>query len=418
MSVKKRHFNKLFIEKSKTALIFILIITAVLLAQETAIFEELAEGYSRADSSLEQSLVGIATAPIEGARPSVIVVRSADTARAVGMHSVAKYDSASVDALYDRTASIMGEALSTAERWTESSETAWRRAISSAGIMYEYHAEIPLPLVASWLGADLKNERVVQRLCLVFGEQSVLYVQGESGYYKANTVSLSGETVLSGDFPDSLIYQFEYDDASPAPYFIMLSGARYPTLVPTNPLERPANLAAMLTSLGFDGTQRPGYTESDGTQVYVSGVYTVSVSTDGVLTYKRASTAESDSRALELVEAVELASNAACRSISAICGDARIWFAGIEQVGNRQTVTFDYFFAGGRVFFPNVEHAVTVTIVDGIITEMTICARSFTAEGEARLLPEKQALAAAEGEIRLAYKDSGTPFWYSVEVSG
>ncbi|MDR0905196.1 MAG: hypothetical protein LBN00_03310 [Oscillospiraceae bacterium] len=401
-------------EKIKTALIAVLLVTAVLLAQFTGIFGELTEGFKRAPAGGASAPIDDGTVSVEAARPTVIVVTDAAGARAV-----AKYDSAAVDTVYERTVSLMGEALSSADEIRRCPEDEWRQALSRSNVMFEYYNAAPLELIGKWLGAQNGfdvGELPVSRLCFAWGG-SKLYFQSGDGFYRAETASLGGEVSVAGEYRAENAYQFELDADSSAPYLILTADAHHPTLITSNPFERTENTTAILAAFGVDGTQKAGYTESDGTQVYVSNVFTVSVSTDGILTYHR-SAATNDSNAIGVVDGVELARVAAQRVLDAYSGDARVRFSGASGTGNKLTVTFDYFLAGGRVFLPKSDNAAAVTITNGTITEMTLCFRAYAADAETMLLPERQTLAAG-GDFRLGYSDAGggvaSPFWYAAE---
>ena len=409
--------KRAFVEKLKNVLIAVLIATAVLLALETGVFHEIADGF-RTVATIGEPVAGDDyAAPTEAARPAAIAVRL-DT----GVRAVAKFDTAAVDSLYERTVSIMGEALSTAATPRPTTEAEWRAALTSSNIMYEYFAEAPLALVGRWLGADIAGELPVLRVCLVLGDDSALFFSGGDAFYRSATASLGGTVTVTTDYHDERVYQFEFDAQSAAPYHILFNDSRHPTALVTNPLERSGALSTILAGFGIDDAQRPGYTESDGTQVYVTGSFTLSVSPVGVLNYRRNAVAESGGDIAPMVSDVEQARTLAQRVLGAGSGDARLWFSGVSTTVDGQgsvvrTVTFDYYLAGGRVFLQEAENAATVTVADGVVTEMTLHFYSFATEGEVLLLPEKQAIAAANGEMLLGYSDAATsvPFWYATE---
>ena len=404
--------SRRIIEHAKTVLIAVLIVTAVLLAVRTGIFGEIAEGFNRVAASGDMTITNDHTMPIEAARPAVIALRT-DT----GFGSVAKYDRTAVDTLYERTSGVIGEALAAAADWQLTAEIDWQRALKAPHVMYEYFNAAPLELVSGWFGTSIAQDIPVRRICLALDDASTIYIQSDTSVFKAATESFEGALTLNIEPTHENIYEFEHNSGSAAPYHILYSSAVHPLAVISNPFERPGNLAAILTNFGIDSTQKPGYIESDGTQFYVVGTtFTLSISPNGELVYEKSSVADS-TEIISTTQSVEVARSIAQRVLDAYSGDAQVWFSGISVSGNEATVTFDYYFAGGRVFLNDGEHAATVTIVNRTVTDMVLRFRTLTAEGETSLLPERQALAAADGEFRLGYNDSGsaTPFWYSTE---
>jgi hypothetical protein len=375
----------------------------------------------------------------EAARPCAIVVTGAGGARAA-----AKYDDDARDALYERTGSILNEALTSASAPEKCAESEWREALSSPGVMFEYYSEIPLSLARVWLGAASEDAGIsVHRLCLVFSDgPSSLYYEGSDGFYRAETASLAGEKTVPATYSDLVEYEFERDARSAAPYLWLTDGSEHRAASVTNPLSADGAAGAVLSSFGIGGQQSPGYTESDGTRVYIAGPAAVSISPDGLVTYR--SGAVEPNAAIDapgadeadagdatagktlpdadkaLPDAVETARRAVSAAASS-AGNARLYFTGAEKRGDAYIINFDYFFSGGRVFFQNREHAASVTVSGGEIAETTLLFREYTAYETVTLIPERQTLAAAGGEFKLGYSDGGAgeaaPFWYNAAQS-
>jgi hypothetical protein len=362
----------------------------------------------------------------EAARPCAIVVTGAGGARAA-----AKYDDDARDALYERTGSILNEALTSASAPEKCAESEWREALSSPGVMFEYYSEIPLSLARVWLGAAAEDAGIsVHRLCLVFSDgPSSLYYEGSDGFYRAETASLAGEKTVPATYSDFVEYEFERDARSAAPYLWLTDGSEHRTASVTNPLSAEGAAGAVLSAFGIGGQQSPGYTESDGTRVYIAGPAAVSIAPDGLVTYRSGAgetnaAAEDVSSAVGADKALPGAVEAARRAVSAAAssaGGARLYFTDAEKRGDAYIINFDYFFSGGRVFFQNREHAASVTVSGGEITEMTLLFREYTAYEAVTLIPERQTLAAAGAEFKLGYSDGGVgeaaPFWYNAAQS-
>ncbi|MDR0838818.1 MAG: hypothetical protein LBN99_04160 [Oscillospiraceae bacterium] len=413
-------------ENLKTLLIAALLVSAVLLGRASGMFTGLVSAFSRTGAPTSAIVPGgvAETVSAEAARPGVIVLTDVSGARAV-----AKYDPAALDAMYERTSGIVGEALGASPELSECDEEEWRQALRSPGVMFEYYAPAPLGVVRGWLGAREDEDTQIRRLCLTFsGDASALYFQGDGGFYRAETAALGSAPTVPAVYDDSHLYEFEKNPDSAAPYVILIAGSSHPSVVSSNPLTSAANVNSILSSLGIDNQQKPGYSGSDGTLVYVTNSFTLSISPDGTVIYRRSRATgaaeppeDAETGVFSDSTAVELARLVVAGALGAHSGDARVYFSGFEKRGAAATVIFDYFIAGGRVFLQYHDNAARVTITDGVITYMSLCFRSYTPDAEVTLLPEAQTLAARAGEFGLGYSDAGSgalsPFWYGLDAS-
>ncbi|MDR2420896.1 MAG: hypothetical protein LBD49_02160 [Oscillospiraceae bacterium] len=404
--------SRSFKEGAKTALIAVLFVSAAVTARASGLFGELIDavsGSGRSATPLSYSIAG--AVPAEAARPSVLVVTDATGARAA-----ARYDDASLDALYEKTASILNEALTSASEPAECSEAEWRAALGAPGVMYEYYSAAPLSLVRGWLGAPPAGGGgiSVRRLCLVFSDgSSPLYFESPGGFYRAETASLGGEKTVPAVYSGAVKYEFELDGASAAPYMLLAGGSSYPAASVSNPLVPEDVSRAVLSALGIDARQ--GYTESDGTRVYITSAASASVSPGGLLSFRRAS-APGGGADGDAVRASELARSAVAAAAGGLAGDARLAFTGLQnREGGGFVVFFDYHISGARVFLREREHAAAVSVTGGEISDMTLLFREYIFSSAVTLLPERQALAAQGGGFKLAYSDGGageaSPFW-------
>ena len=398
------------IEGFKTALIALLLASAVLLGYISDVFGGVSGAFSPSQaSSPENGAVG--AAPAEAARPAALVLTNA-----TGERAVFKYDADVLDQYYERTSSSLGEALGALTKPEECQETDWRQALKSPGIMFEYHESVPLELARDWMGASGEGFGItLRRICLVFvDDAAALYFEDDGKYFMSQTSSIGGDFSVSASYDGSVKYLFELDDTSAAPYMILIPDSVHATALSQNPLTDSAALASAVSVLGIDIRLATNYNESDGTSVYISSAFSLFVSPDGVVTYRRDN---ESGTSLGFCQSVDIARRVAASSIGMYSGDARVYFSGFSYDNSDLTILFDYYFEGGRVFFPGYGNAARITVSGGAVTSMTLCFRSFTAGDEALLLPEKQALAISNGEFSLGYADSpsATPFWYSYE---
>ncbi|MDR0445610.1 MAG: hypothetical protein LBH17_01010 [Oscillospiraceae bacterium] len=423
--------NRSIKEGEKTVLIVALLISAVLTARASGMFGDVIAAMTGAlpAGSVASADAG-GTVSAEAARPYLIVVTGAD-----GTRATAAYDDDARDALYEKTGSIMNEALASATEPVKCAESEWRAALSSPGVMIEYYSEVPLALARGWLGAPAGGSRLsIRRLCLVFSDgPSSLYCEGSDGFYRAEAASLGGDKTVPAVYSGNIKYEFETDSDSAAPYMLLLSDdSPRRAASASNPLALDGVLPAVLSPLGIDARHSPGYTDADGSERYVTSAASASVSPDGLITYRRAVSAGGVADNAEMSEE-SFAVETAYRTVAAVgsyAGAARIYFTDVEAAGDSDSdsnsdsfvVSFDYYLSGARVFFPEREHAVSVTITDGEIAEMTFLFREYSFSGAVALLPERQALAACGGTFKLGYSDGGSgdasPFWYAEGDNG
>ena len=398
------------IEGLKTGLIVVLLVSAILLGYSSDVFGGLSGAFSPSGATLSD-LGAAGQSPAEAARPTMLVLTNSAAERAVF-----KYDMDTLDLIYERTSGSLGEALGALSTPEECREADWREALKSPGIMFEYHRDMPLELVRDWLGASGDGQGItVRRICLVFeGNAASLYFEGGGSFYTAQTASLGGELSVSTAYDSGIKYLFEQDSASPTPYMIISPDSNHTVALSQNPLVDSSALATAVAVLGIDLRLTSGYTESDGTHVYVSSVFDLRVSPDGVVRYHR----DADNTSpVGFCDSVDIARRIAASTIGAFSGVARVYFTGYSYENDDITVMFDYFFDGGRVFFPGHSSAARITVSGGVVTDMTLCFRSFSPGDSTVLLPEAQALAISSGEFALGYADSSpaSPFWYSYE---
>lgn len=399
----------------KTGLIALLLTSAIFLGYSSSVFAGLAGAFSRTSSAAPAPGI-TSSAPAEAARPGVLVLTNADLQRAVF-----KYDMDALDLIYNRVSGVVGEALGALSKPEKCSETDFRAALQGVGIMFEYHSVIPLELIRDWLGASGDGYGIsLRRICLAFETGSTtLYFENGDSFYVSQTTSLGSELAIPATYDPDVMYQFELGGET-APYMIIGSPEGiHSDAVGSNPITTESELQSAVSALGVDLRQTSGYTDTDGTRVYISSSFSLYVSPEGVVTYRR--TSDDSEEKAGLSDAVELARRTAALTIGALSGEARIYFTGYSYSGNAVNVEFDYFFAGGRVFLPGYKNAATITVSGGVVSEALLCFRSYEPGEAAGMLPEIQALSISDGEFALGYADSAlaSPFWYGVKsVSG
>lgn len=113
-----------------------------------------------------------------------------------------------------------------------------------------------------------------------------------------------------------------------------------------------------------------------------------------------------------MLEIVEAANSLLHSLLASAAGDAELYVEGVEQTEDGILLRFGYQAGGVPIRFRDGQSAAEITVVGGVISDMTFRVRQYTVEGTASLLlPLRQALAIAaqqEGaELSIGYADGG-----------
>ena len=423
------------VEWAKTALIVVLAASALFLAWRTGIFSDFFTSMPLAGSVAElfggtggAAEIGGVTIR-EAARPLCIVVTDAD-----GLRFGARFDTAERNAVYERTSSILGEALGSAAEPFEISEGEWRAALGGAGLYYEYVTPVKLSVLDAWLGSRMPDPARGIELLRVFvsfgGERSTLYYQehGSGRFFCAYTASAAGKAQeLEIYSANGAVFAYEIGvlGAEKAPYMLLMPGREHPEVRAAAIGEGQRGWAAeealemTLSALGLGDEASTKYLDSAGVLVCFGTHFNIRVHADGRVLYQRTDRADAGAaRRLGEHELIEIAREIAADSVGAACGDAEVVFESIEA-GDAEgvySVVFGYYIAGGRIYLSDDRPAVQVSFALWEADRIEMNYRSFTFTGErVGLMQQRQALAAAGGEFMLCYADTGAealrPFW-------
>ncbi|SHH64559.1 hypothetical protein SAMN02745823_00604 [Sporobacter termitidis DSM 10068] len=416
------------IELVKDAVIVLLVLSAVFLGWESRLF-----GNTSADAgsfmALWQSITGGTAggspAPAQQAAQPGKPVAIALTDGAGGHYGV-KYSLSELDNLYVNTARYFLEALSSAQPPQETDAQAWRAALKSLGVYFEYISPVRLSVLGDWLGisnvaAGLEGA-AARRLCVIdSGGKNYLYFQDDATgkFYMAQTAVLSSIADQTGAFsPNSAVFAFEKNEDSAAPYTLLLPDVtEHPALDAANPLSSAAAKTKVLLTLGVSELPKP-YTVDD-TEVYVRNNFIMYLSNDGTVSW----TAQDEAPVYRVTtesEAIDMAADMIADTLADYCGSsdtvAVYYDSTQEQAGGGYRIFFRYVAAGGAVYLRPDGYAASITVKNGRISEMELRFRTYSVSTEpAVLLPEVQAAAAAGGDFMLGYDDDGSgrlaPFW-------
>lgn len=395
------------VEGVKTALIVLLVITALILAY----FSNLFLAPERPAPRAERQESGLRSGPGDAARPMCIAVTLPD-----GSRLAEQYDGAALGAAFEKTVNLLSEALGSAGAPAETDEARWREALASPGLYYEYFAPVPMAVLCSWLGTEAGSTAFadVSALCLTGGR--LCFRDGAGTCYACDTAVPEGATASLSDLcTHPAVFAFEdpvLEGFGCGSQLIFAGEELHSPVTAETPLTGQEARYALLEALDAAMFEKSGYMEGDGTYVYVATDFTLRMGPDGTVIYRRSG--ELDRRPASLTDDICRAELMCARLLSPFAGDADVCYTGVETEDGATRVFFDYNIAGGLISLSGGS-AAEIRLEGGTITEMRLRLLRFALTGEGEtLLPERQAAAAAAGPFRLVYVPAGglyAPRW-------
>lgn len=410
-------------EWGKDLLIVLLACSAIYLAVQSQLPTSL-RGLLGEPQPLDEPGASLAGEQLAMARP-VRITATAQSGESTIRYGV-QYDRDASDALFQRVASLLVEALSSPGQAAAVTQREWRTALTSAPSLYFYlPGQMPLSVLSHWLGGeDVQADCIVQRLALatVDGRVKLYYQNLEDGKFYAREAEVVNigllQAALSGLTDNGALFAFESEQyALLEPYTLLLPSTPSPPIYSAaNPLSSEAGLTRLLEALDFQSASLHIYTSPDG-QVVRSGNDTLRVSDRGVVTYHTTEGMPSlySMAGATRYDAVEGCRQLAAEAVGPLCGEARLVLSQVQPVeGGGWQVSFDYDLNGALVNLYTGGHAARFLVQDSHVVEFSMQLRSYAETGDTSLvLPENQALAAMaalelEGcELLLSYADGG-----------
>ena len=417
------------VEWIKTTLIALLTVSALLLGWRTALFNDFfsavpffgnVTGLIRGTAG-EEGPVEIEAK--EAVRPLGIAVSTGGS----GRYGV-KYNTSARNTVYDTVSGLLSEALSSASSAAEITEAEWRDALSGDGVYFEYLKPVRLSFIAAWLGTQIPEtteDLMLRRLFVAFGNGTgrLYYQDTESGaFIGADTASFDEKAQeLTIYRPNGALFAFEtgVTGASGAPYMLLMPGSEHRSVRADTAGSATEVLELTLAVLGHGNEAYTALPDGSDAIRYVGTQFNIRIDLHGHVYYRNtgALPVNAERNPLTGNEMIEQARIIAADTIGELCGDAEIFFESLEyDTQGSCTVLFGYYIGGGSIHLPEEVFAAGVTFVSGNVTEAEFNFRSFMYTDEyTRLLPEKQALAAAGGEFMLSFIDDGDeiirPIW-------
>ena len=318
------------------------------------------------------------------------------------------------DALLEKMLPLFGEALGSADQVGAAADQTLRAGLGKSSLYLDLTVELPLEVVAAWLGERTVFDRAVRAMALTTEgrDTAVLYLCGGEGeifrYFTALPASAVAALTESVS-PNGSLFAYETNYAPLAPYTVLVREAEG---LPQVRSELPATYSSyrLLTALDFNAHTNSRYAEPGGTEVVMDGRRTLRIGPEGTVTYD---SGEEDAGgrggALEALRAAGRLAAALTGGVDA----SPLYLRRLEAREDGYLVGFQYQVEGVPVRFPDEADALTVLVRGAGIAEFTCRCRTYVPEEEASvLLPPIMAAASAslypEGELSLGYVDSGS----------
>ena len=420
---KKRNVRRV-VEWGKNVLIVLLSCSAVWLAARSQMFGPVQEIWQEEDQQVGpvQTQSGERVDAARPLRVTANIVGSAETLR----HGI-QYDTAASDALFQQTAGLLAEALSSAGAPEQIFRSQWERALLTApGISFDFQGELPMPVLVGWLtGEDTGLNAVVRRMILTVWQDdvAVYYRDEESGqYYRclsdvANQAHLTeGLSALSDNGAGYAFESEPYRNLDPDTLVTNVpSSCAVYTAVNAMSGGRGA-LEELMGDLGMSVDASSFYSSGDE-QVARSGNDSIRLSARGVAEYRAGESSDqfvvSVRRDISLFETVEACRQLAAATVGARCDQARIYLMSAQESAQGLEVRFGYCLNGSMVRLEE-GYAARFLVQNGQITQFDLRFRSYSDSGKAEtVLPFRQAAAAMTAmglekeELLLMYNDTG-----------
>jgi len=344
-----------------------------------------------------------------------------------------QYGMEDMNSTFGRMASLLNEALSSAETPQEISEEQWQKMLTSApGVYFDFQGGQPLSVLAGWLSGqeNAQLSAYARHLLLAAdGKGGVLLAyraEGSNAYFAcaAPLVHLSHlNSAVAQVAPNGAVFAGQAANYGMlAPWTIISAKTPQPreySAYNPLPMQEGDRLNELLEILAFPLGITTIYETPEGRRAR-SGNDTLSVSNEGLVTYystreeARYPVAAGEGES-ELFAAVDGAGRFVRAVLDLWRGSGRICLEQIESQGDGvYRMTYCYVLDDIPVQVGQRGYAATVLVDRGYITEFELQLRTYTPlEQTTLLLPQAQAAAAlaqlgrSGSQLELRYQDSG-----------
>lgn len=344
-----------------------------------------------------------------------------------------QYGEEDMNGTFGRMASLLNEALSSAEAPREITGEQWQKLLTSApGVYFDFQGGQPLAVLAGWLSGQENAQLTAYARHLLLaadGKGGVLLAYREEGtdsYFTcaAPLVNLSHlQSAVTQAEPNGAVFACQAANYGMlAPWTIISAKTPQPreySVYNPLPVQEEDRLNELLEMLAFSLGITTIYETPEGRRAR-SGNDTLSVSNEGLVTYYSTreearypvTAGEGES---ELFAAVDGAGSFVREVLSLWQGSGRICLEQIEPQGDGvYRMTYCYVLDDIPVQVGQRGYAAAVLVDRGYITEFEIQLRTYVPmEQTTLLLPQAQAAAAlaqlgrSGSQLELRYQDSG-----------
>lgn len=319
---------------------------------------------------------------------------------------------------------LLMEALGSAGAMKDCSTDDFRSALRvsadyGGSVYYDFDSALPLSLLAGLVGAGWNGEDLSARRVLLQAEGSSVRLF----LWDGGSACFVCPTALTAESLREVVTEYQLGSA----WFAFDQPENYSHVAPfslfSDQFDPPPNLSvssitdssALMLALSFNPHTNSRYSESSGAEVVVEGDRTLSIRSDGEVSYQGssgtlsiASAGETPTEAEAVVGVYQLLSQLLPAQSS-----AELFLQNYQSDGASATLRFGYQYNGLPIRFTDAGAAAEVTLEGSAITRLSLRLRQYTAgESGGALLPLAQALSIARGypgkELAVYYVDSGS----------
>lgn len=318
-------------------------------------------------------------------------------------------NSAEFKEIYSESSNILKTAFSKpAREISEISSESWYSALTGKSVYICYPTTFSAQNFAGLMGIRRTEAPFKGFSDIVIDENGTLYVNDDDSFYKIETSSgnmadiienslekdIENQSVIDYSFDLNFDKEFGSQKTILSPMIPIYSGSvEADVIVAENPLLKDGILnqkaiSSILSAFSINPNSMWRYTEADGTLVFVENTGVLKISTDGILTFTASDMGislsnQGPSTAYETLSEVTRFINTVNTSIDQ---QAQMSLTSpLTQTGAHK-FTFDYTICGIPVKYSG-KNAVSVTAINGYITEYSQVLRCYTPSGYKEFSP-------------------------------
>lgn len=413
--------KKRIIERIKSAVIVLLLLSAVFLLYNTGYYSGVFDFFDRVvlsnnDFSQDSDSQGTELGQIV-ASPA----KQFSLCFGPGGRYASAYDGEVVEEDYSRFSAFLAEALGSASQPRTVDEAEWIKALESESVYINYFVPQHLEVLSSQLGTEMSSMADVNvfadEFCLSCesgGEVKLLFKSDNEYYFCDTAVSASAlreriaeyvPTESAFSYSDKLLYGIKNST-------LVLKDFDSVRLIESSGIPASAQqLEMLMPAFGINEYTTSYYKEADGTSVYVDSNCVLRLSPYGHALYELSGDASVRASDKGFPSAIELCWEIIGATVGQSCGNAEVYLSGCEVIGEGNYIfTFDYMFNGVPIHIGS-RHAAVINIENSALIKAEIIFKSYISTGDSvNILPMYQAAAMASAKsgegLELKYYDS------------